>query len=80
MQWNSKMADLNTAILVITLNVNQKTETVRLDSLVGDIYWHIDFFLFSSLIYSTDIIFLSSFEVFNKLDLLTVLLLHNSCI
>lgn len=34
------MADLNTAVSVITLNINkhQKAETVRLDNLVVDIY------------------------------------------
>lgn len=65
MQWNSKMADLNTAVSIITLNINkhQKAETVRLDNLVVDIYWQIDF-LSGGLIYTTNVIFLSLFEVF----------------
>lgn len=39
MQQNSKMADLNTAISVIALNVNkhQEAEIVRLDNLVVNI-------------------------------------------
>ena len=39
MQQNSKMADLNTAISVIALNVNkhQEAEIVRLDNLVVSI-------------------------------------------